>query len=212
VKWLRIFSWEAGAFPEVRLHNLFGVCYHCGNPACVRACPNGAVYKEEKYGAVLLNPELCKGARKCWVACPYGAPQFADENPGAKMSKCTMCIERLENGQQPVCTLACPTRALDFGAFEEITRKYGNVHTLPGMPNPRRVRPSVVFLPRAEHKHVVPYDSARALELICKRGSLSPSPYGLEVRTNIPSGLVKRDRLAMKARSGRELIEATRSE
>ena len=212
VKWLRVLSWEEGAFPEVRLHFLFAPCYHCEKPLCLLACPNHAIYKEDKYGAVLVDPALCRGIRKCWVACPYGAPQFANDNPGTKMSKCNMCIERLEKAQLPVCVLACPTRALDFGPIEEMTKKYGNVRALPEMPDAKRARPSVIFKPRAERKKVIPYDSARALQLMCKRGNLPPLYESVEAITHIPPGVVKRNHLVMKPRDSRELMEVSRND
>jgi len=212
VKWLRMFSWEVGAFPDVRLHYLFAPCYHCNKPLCLNACPNNAIYKEDKYGAVLVDPNLCQGARKCWVACPYGAPQFADDNPGTKMSKCNMCIERLEKGQLPVCVLACPTRALDFGPIEKMIENYGEVRALPEMPDARKTGPSVIFKPRAERKKVIPYDPVRAIQLMCKRGDLPPLYDSPEAITNIPHGVVKRDHLVMKPRDSQELMEVTRND
>lgn len=55
VKGMRVYQWEKGAFPKIRIHLLAISCYHCENPVCVRACPNGALIKEEKYGAVLVD-------------------------------------------------------------------------------------------------------------------------------------------------------------
>ncbi|MDR1358348.1 MAG: 4Fe-4S binding protein, partial [Coriobacteriales bacterium] len=82
VKFLRRFTWEEGAFPDVVMHTLFASCYHCKRPACVSACPSGALWKEDTYGAVLTDAEKCLGCRSCWNACPYGAPQFGDDGAG----------------------------------------------------------------------------------------------------------------------------------
>jgi anaerobic dimethyl sulfoxide reductase subunit B (iron-sulfur subunit) len=121
VKWMRVFRWEKGSFPEVRLHVLALPCLHCEKPACLDACPHQVIYKEEKYGAVLIDRERCgqvrnkEDCRKCWEACPYGVPQFEHDGIGDSASMCTMCIDRLEEGLYPICTEACRMRALDFG-------------------------------------------------------------------------------------------------
>ncbi len=126
VKWMRVYQWEKGAFPNIDLRVLPLPCLHCAEPVCAQACPNNAIYKEEKFGAVLVDPSKCTGERKCWEACPYGAPQFASDEPGTKMSKCTMCIDRLEQGLAPICVLSCSMRALEFGPIDELMSQYGD--------------------------------------------------------------------------------------
>lgn len=134
VKWMRVYQWEKGVFPKIDLRVLPIPCFHCETPVCAEACPNKAIAKEEKYGAVLVDPEKCTGARKCWQACPYGAPQFAGNEPGLKMSKCTMCIDRLEEGLKPLCVLSCSMRALEFGPLDELMKKYSNLRRLEDIP------------------------------------------------------------------------------
>lgn len=212
VKWLRMLSWEEGAYPNVRLKALFAPCYHCENPVCVDACPNHAIFKEEKYGAVLVDEDLCKGSRQCWIACPYGAVSFEDDTPGTSMSKCTMCIDRLEQGLKPICVLSCPLRALDFGPIDELQEKYGDVISLDGMPDPELAKPAVVFKPASARKEFIPYDAARALELLKDRGEL-PALYNEKSDvTEVPTGLVGRDRLVIKPANNKELMEVTRND
>lgn len=87
-------------------------CYHCDRPACVLACPTGAMQKRED-GIVFSDMELCIGCQTCAVACPYGIPQL---NPGTgKIAKCDGCMDRVDEGLWPVCALVCPTEALMFG-------------------------------------------------------------------------------------------------
>ena len=124
-KWMRVYQWEKGSFPQIDLHVLPIPCFHCAKPVCAEACPNQAITKEEKYGAVLVDSSKCDGQRKCWEACPYGAPQFGGDAPGTKMSKCTMCIDRLEKGLAPICVLSCSMRALEFGPADALREKYG---------------------------------------------------------------------------------------
>jgi DMSO reductase iron-sulfur subunit len=126
VKWIRVHQWEKGSFPEIDVRVLPLMCAHCQEPLCLEACPNHAITKEGTYGAVLVDPTKCTGARKCWQACPYGVPQFESDAPGAKMTKCTMCIDRLEQGQSPICVLSCSLRALEFGPLEELQKKFGD--------------------------------------------------------------------------------------
>ncbi|MBU2608451.1 MAG: FAD-dependent oxidoreductase [Chloroflexi bacterium] len=131
---MRVYQWETGNFPDVRLHMLPVMCFHCESPSCVEACENGALYKEEKYGAVLADADKCRGTRKCWDACPYGSPQYLSDEPEARMLKCNMCIDRLEEGLKPICVLSCGMRAMEFGPLTEIVRKYGNLTRLNAKP------------------------------------------------------------------------------
>lgn len=123
-KWMRVYQWEKGSFPDIDLRVLPIPCFHCEKPVCADACPNKAITKEDKYGAVLVDAAKCTGQRKCWEACPYGAPQYEDDAPGTRMSKCTMCIDRLEQGLKPICVLSCSLRALEFGPLDEIKKRY----------------------------------------------------------------------------------------
>jgi anaerobic dimethyl sulfoxide reductase subunit B (iron-sulfur subunit) len=211
---MRVYQWENGVFPNTRLSLLPIMCFHCENPVCVRACPNGAMYKEEKYGAVLVDPEKCQGARKCWLACPYGVPQFEGDDLGAKMSKCTMCIDRLEQGLTPICVLSCSMRALEFGPLEELMNKYGNLRRIEDMPRDSITKPAVVFKAPDSKKHIVPWDSNRALELWRKR-----EPYGggplpdifldMSEVTRAPGEIVGRNKLILKAKTSAELMYYT---
>ena len=93
-------------------------CQHCDKPACVEACPTGAMHKDEETGLVSVDTEVCIGCGACATACPYGAPKVNEE--AGHSTKCDGCAERLAAGLKPVCVLACPARALDFGLVEEM--------------------------------------------------------------------------------------------
>jgi len=213
-KLLRIYEWEKGTFPNLRVHLLGFPCGHCKDPKCIDACPNHAIYKEEKYGAVLVDPEKCKGTRQCWVACPYGTPQFASQEPGTKMSKCTMCIDRLEQGLKPLCVMTCSVRAWDFGPLDDLIKKYGDNRQLEDMPDPSETKPSIIFKPHAPKKTLVPYNVDEALTLLAKREGygkvLPPAFTSKDDVTEVPDGLVGRSKLVMKAKSLEEHMIATR--
>ncbi len=61
LKYLRVYEYEKGSFPNIRIHFQWIPCYHCEDPACVSSCPRDAIYKEDKYGAVLIDREKCDG-------------------------------------------------------------------------------------------------------------------------------------------------------
>lgn len=123
---IRVHQWEKGAFPDIDLRVLPLMCFHCEKPNCLEACEHKAIYKEDKYGAVLVDQDKCVGDRKCFEACPYGTPQYKSDDSGEKMLKCTMCYDRLEEGLSPICVLSCSMRALDFGKLEDLKEKYGD--------------------------------------------------------------------------------------
>ena len=83
-------------------------CNHCLNPACVAACPSGALYKRGEDGIVLIDQQRCRAWRACVAACPY-KKAFYNWHSG-KSEKCIYCFPRVENGQAPACFHACVGR------------------------------------------------------------------------------------------------------
>jgi anaerobic dimethyl sulfoxide reductase subunit B (iron-sulfur subunit) len=213
-KWMRVYQWEDGSFPAIRLHFLAIPCYHCEEPACVGACPNRAIYKEDRYGAVLIDQDRCRGSRRCWKACPYGSILFASDQSGERASKCTMCIDRLEEGKKPICVLSCSMRALEFGLFGDLTARFGELRDLEELPSGNITRPCVVFKAPDSKRPILPWNSDEALRLWKTRGSQSPqNSRNLFVRvqdlTEIPSNTIGRNRLVLKAKSAKELMYYT---
>ena len=129
----------------MRIHFQWVPCYHCEDPSCINSCPVKAVYKEEKFGAVLIDGEKCDEGRLCYKSCPYGAPVFANDLKKTKAQKCTLCIDRLETGLKPICVLACPNRALDFGPLKMLKARYGDNADLEYLPSSQITKPAVVF-------------------------------------------------------------------
>lgn len=123
-------------------------CMHCEAPACVSACPVGALQKVQGEragaGAVTYDWGKCIGCRYCMVACPFNVPKFEWDERVPKIQKCTFCFDRLERGAQPetqvngrpvsgksaqrlarserlpACVKACPTGALIFGERDAV--------------------------------------------------------------------------------------------
>jgi molybdopterin-containing oxidoreductase family iron-sulfur binding subunit len=92
------------------------MCQHCETPPCVDVCPTGASFKR-KDGIVLVDKHTCIGCRYCMMACPYKARSFEHEEVEGQRSyaprgkgtveACTLCVHRVDEGQQPACVDAC---------------------------------------------------------------------------------------------------------
>jgi anaerobic dimethyl sulfoxide reductase subunit B (iron-sulfur subunit) len=211
VKYLRVYEWEKGAWPTTRLHTFLGRCFHCENPVCVDACPSKAIYKEGKYGAVLIDSTKCTGTRQCFVACPYGAPTFASDAPGEKANMCHMCVDRLEAGNKPICVMSCPMRALDFDTLEHLQAKYGNVRDLEDVPSSATTSPAAIYKKHLDHKVLVPYDANKALAINATR-PVGPAIYTMPTDvTLIPDGLLSRGKLVLKAKNQADFMKQTRT-
>lgn len=210
-KWMTVYEWEKGTYSDLRVHDLAFSCGHCQNPVCIKACPNHAIFKEDKYGAVLVDEDKCTGNRQCVIACPYGAPKFASDAPGTKMSKCTMCIDRLEKGEKPMCVISCPLRAFDFGTVEEMEAKYGNVRQLEDMPAPD-TKPAFIVRPHSAKKQLLPYDKDKSLALMQKRGELGTVFDSADDVTQVKEGTVPRTKLVMKHTTSKDLLAQTRND
>jgi formate dehydrogenase iron-sulfur subunit len=109
-------------------------CMHCSDAPCIAVCPVDAIYQRED-GIVLVNKKTCIGCGYCFMACPFGAPQFPSGKVfGARgaMDKCTFCAggpeetfseaekrlygqNRIAEGKVPLCAAMCATKALMAG-------------------------------------------------------------------------------------------------
>lgn len=74
------------------------ICNHCSYPACLAACPRGAIYKRPEDGIVLIDQEQCRGYRKCVEACPYKKTMYRGNTRTSE--KCIGCYPRVE-GSDP---------------------------------------------------------------------------------------------------------------
>lgn len=135
---------EGGTYPDYKRMNISMACNHCDNPVCLKGCPTKAYTKHAEYGAVLQDPETCFGCGYCTWVCPYNAPQL-DPIQG-QVSKCNMCVDRLEVGLKPACVSACLGNALDFGVIENVPENREQAKTsIPGFPDPNITHPNIRF-------------------------------------------------------------------
>ncbi len=105
----------SGVFPTLNLEIRSERCNHCDNSPCVRCCPTGASHYSDG-GIVLVNHDECTGCKACIAACPYDA-RFV--HPEGYVDKCTFCIHRVREGQDPACVSVCPTHAMIFGDLDD---------------------------------------------------------------------------------------------
>ncbi|MGD2117022.1 MAG: dimethyl sulfoxide reductase anchor subunit [Chromatiales bacterium] len=135
---------EGGNFPAYQRMNISMACNHCDNPVCLKGCPTRAYTKFAEYGAVLQDPDICFGCGYCTWVCPYNAPQL--DTKAGHVSKCNMCVDRLEAGLKPACAAACLGGALDFGIVESKPENRDQLQAqIPGFPTPEITHPNVRF-------------------------------------------------------------------
>ena len=100
-------------------------CRHCIDPPCVAVggdLVEGAIIHDKETGAVIYTERTRQISEASFEeireACPYNIPR-RDPVTG-RISKCSMCYERVSRGLLPVCVQACPTGAMNFGEREEM--------------------------------------------------------------------------------------------
>ena len=106
---------EGAQFPDVYTYFLPVTCQHCENPACVAVCPTGASHKLPD-GTVQIDKEKCIGCQFCAMACPYGV-RYLNETERV-VEKCTLCEQKIAQGELPQCVAQCGGRARFFGDLD----------------------------------------------------------------------------------------------
>ena len=124
------------------------VCKHCTHAACLDVCPTGALFRTE-FGTVVVQPDVCNGCGYCVPACPYGVIDLREED--GRAFKCTLCYDRLKEGQTPACAQACPTESIQFGELAEL-RAAGRPPARGAAREGRRRRPALRPRPRGRRR------------------------------------------------------------
>ena len=114
-----------GEYPNSHYFYLPRICNHCTHPACLEACPRGAIYKRADDGIVLINDKQCKGFRFCMEACPYKRIYYNHVRDVGQ--KCIFCFPRVEKGFAPACARQCPGRLRFVGYLDD---ENGPIHKL----------------------------------------------------------------------------------
>jgi formate dehydrogenase iron-sulfur subunit len=108
---------DSGRSPEFRWLMSSDVCKHCTHAGCLDVCPTGALFRTE-FGSVVVQQDICNGCGYCVSGCPYGVIQRREGD--GRAFKCTLCYDRLKDGQEPACAQACPTKSIQFGDLDEL--------------------------------------------------------------------------------------------
>jgi formate dehydrogenase iron-sulfur subunit len=112
-----------GALPDFRWLMSSDVCKHCTHAGCLDVCPTGALFRTE-HGTVVVQADVCNGCGYCVPACPFGVIERREGDGtvhnGGVAQKCTLCYDRLGEGQTPACAQACPTESIQFGALSDM--------------------------------------------------------------------------------------------
>ncbi len=106
----------SGKWPDVYMYFLTMSCQHCKNPECVKVCPTQASYIAED-GTIQIDKEKCIGCQFCVMACPYGVRYLNDDE--RVVEKCTLCEQRLNQGELPACVAQCGGNARWVGDIDE---------------------------------------------------------------------------------------------
>jgi anaerobic dimethyl sulfoxide reductase subunit B (iron-sulfur subunit) len=151
---------EGGTYPEVYAYKVNVSCNHCAKPACLPACPTGAIFKRKKDGIVDIDSTLCIGCRRCEATCPYGAPQYDPEDGIVK--KCNMCVDEIDAGRKPYCVMGCMMRVLDIGDIAQLRSGEAQtkavalhekaVKAVKNFADPELTNPSIAFVPHSKGK------------------------------------------------------------
>lgn len=138
-----------GKYPDLNMYFLPTMCQQCKDAPCVKVCPTGASYRDEKTGVVLVDKEKCIGCQYCMMACPYGVRTFNKESK--VVEKCTLCMHLFAIGEEPACVKNCPGACRIVGDLDDPNSNVSkaikeageeNVHYLPDVGN----HPSTAYI------------------------------------------------------------------
>ena len=106
----------SGDWPDVEMYFLPIQCQHCADPECVTGWPTGASHKAAD-GTVQIDKSKCIGCQFCAMSCPYNVRYLNEEE--RVVEKCTLCEQKIAQGELPQCVAQCGSRARFFGDLEQ---------------------------------------------------------------------------------------------
>jgi len=124
--------------PEFRWLMASDVCKHCTHAGCLDVCPTGALIRTE-FGSVVVQDDVCNGCGTCVAGCPFGVIERRSDGTAAPTTragerkgeqpevpkrgvaqKCTLCYDRLVDGEEPACAKTCPTTSIKYGDHADL--------------------------------------------------------------------------------------------
>ena len=110
-----------------KVHWLFfpDQCRHCVDPPC-KGTADGyaadAIIVDQATGAVIYTEKTKDLTREQFeeirASCPYNIPRRNDET--GLLTKCDMCLDRVQTNMLPACVKTCCTGTMNFGNREEM--------------------------------------------------------------------------------------------
>ena len=101
---------------DVEMYYLPVQCQHCADPECVKVCPTGASHKLED-GTVQIDKSKCIGCQFCAMSCPYNVRYLNEQE--RVVEKCTLCEQKIAQGELPQCVSQCGGLARFFGDLDK---------------------------------------------------------------------------------------------
>ena len=142
--WNKVYDKVRGQVPKVKVTYEHSICQHCDDAPCIAACNVDAIYKRDD-GAVIIDPDKCRGNQLCLSACPYENVIYFNDSLNIAQ-KCTFCAHLLDDGwTEPRCVDACPTGAFTFGDEDDPKIKQLVAEARPLKPG-QDVKPRVVYI------------------------------------------------------------------
>lgn len=111
---------------ELQLDFVPSMCFQCDDPICSYFCAVKAISKRED-GLVVIDNTVCKKCKLCIYGCPYGAIYYNEVQD--LVFKCDLCADRILTGFEPSCVQHCPSGALRFVQYEELSEIASGEHT-----------------------------------------------------------------------------------
>ncbi len=99
-------------FPQ-KGYSVPNICFQCPAADCMKACPEDAIFKNEK-DVIVIDAKKCNGCGDCVTACSYGV---IEQYESGNAFKCDLC------GGNPACVGECNFGALVFKEPDKISRK-----------------------------------------------------------------------------------------
>ena len=150
-------------------------CMHCDEPGCLAACPAPGAIVQYGNGIVDVNPDQCIGCKYCETGCPFDVPKFSATT--GKMSKCTLCVDRVSVGLEPACVKSCPTGCLHFGTKDDMVA-LGNIRV--GQLKANGFAQATLYDPQGVH--------GTSVVTVLAHGD-HPEWYGLPADPHVPWGV-----------------------
>jgi len=131
------------------VYSISVACNHCDDAVCMMVCPTGAMHRDPETELIFVDSNVCIGCGYCALSCPYRSPKV-DRTKGHSV-KCDGCYYLVNNGEKPVCVMACPTRALGFGTISEMQAKGEQANVAP-LPEKEYTKPNMYIKPSTDAK------------------------------------------------------------